>query len=91
MPTVFIVFGFCFKFYSNDHEPIHVHVTKDGHEAKFDLQPSVELVYNRGFKRHELTIVKGIIEENADLLIERWNDYFKEKQHATAYREGLDG
>ncbi|MBQ3439037.1 MAG: DUF4160 domain-containing protein [Bacteroidales bacterium] len=32
MPTIFIVFGFCFKFYSNDHEPVHIHVTKDGHE-----------------------------------------------------------
>ncbi len=51
MPTIFIVFGFCFKFYSNDHEPVHVHVTKDGHEAKFNLEPMVELVFNRGFKK----------------------------------------
>lgn len=26
MPTIFIFFGFRFMFYSNDHEPIHVHV-----------------------------------------------------------------
>ena len=49
MPTIFIVFGFCFKFYSNDHEPIHVHVTKDGHEAKFNVIPVVGLVSNHGF------------------------------------------
>ena len=83
MPTIFIVFGFCFKFYSNDHEPIHVHVTKDGHEAKFNLEPSVELVANHGFKKHEMTVITGIIEENDEILIARWNEYFKAKQDAS--------
>ena len=83
MPTVFIVFGFCFKFYSNDHEPVHIHVTKDGHEAKFNLEPKVELVVNRGFKKHELTVMTGIIEENAEILRERWNEYFKGKHDAS--------
>ena len=84
MPTVFIVFGFCFKFYSNDHEPAHIHVTKDGHEAKFNLKPAVELLINRGFKKHELTIITGIIEENSEILIERWKEYFKGKQDAAS-------
>ena len=83
MPTVFIVFGFCFMFYSNDHEPIHIHVTKDGHEAKFNVQPTVELVFNRGFKKHELTIITGIIEENTAILVERWKEFFKGKQDAS--------
>ena len=30
MPTLFTVFGFRFMFYSNDHEPIHIHVLKGG-------------------------------------------------------------
>ncbi|WP_437126780.1 DUF4160 domain-containing protein [Paraprevotella xylaniphila] len=30
MPTLFVIFGFRFLFYSDDHEPIHVHVIKDG-------------------------------------------------------------
>jgi hypothetical protein len=28
MPTVFIFFGLRFMFYSDDHEPIHIHVVK---------------------------------------------------------------
>ncbi len=28
MPTIFILFGFRFLFYANDHEPIHVHGVK---------------------------------------------------------------
>ena len=34
MPTIFILFGFRFMFYANDHEPIHVHVIKE-HWNKF--------------------------------------------------------
>ncbi len=37
MPKIFEYFGFIFLFYSNEHEPIHVHVMKDGHEAIFEI------------------------------------------------------
>lgn len=49
MPTLFIFFGFRFSFYSDDHEPIHVHVTKDGNEAKYNIEPFKQ-IYNHGFK-----------------------------------------
>ena len=50
MPTLFIIFGFRFMFYSNDHTPIHIHVIKDGCEAKYNVEP-MELVFNQGFKK----------------------------------------
>nr|WP_293463153.1 DUF4160 domain-containing protein [Prevotella sp.] len=37
MPKIFEYFGFIFLFYSNEHESIHVHVMKDGHEAIFEI------------------------------------------------------
>lgn len=37
MPKIFEYFGFIFLFYSNEHEPIHVHVNKEGHEIIFEL------------------------------------------------------
>ena len=37
MPTIFEYFGFIFKFYSNEHEPIHVHVIKGNCETIFEL------------------------------------------------------
>ena len=55
MPTIFIVFGFIFKFFSDDHEPIHVHVIKGGCEAKYNVEPEVVLVYNHGFKMYVVT------------------------------------
>lgn len=37
MPKIFEYFGFIFYFYSNEHEPIHVHVQHGGKESIFDL------------------------------------------------------
>lgn len=37
MPKIFEYFGFIFYFYSNEHEPIHVHVIHGGAESVFDL------------------------------------------------------
>ena len=37
MPKIFEYFGFIFYFYSNEHEPIHVHVIHGGKESIFDI------------------------------------------------------
>ena len=37
MPKIFECFGFIFYFYSNGHEPIHVHVQHSGKESIFEL------------------------------------------------------
>lgn len=75
MPTVFILFGFIFKFYANDHEPLHIHVLKDGHKAKYSLFP-VKLVDNQGLKPAEIKLVESIIEENQEIIAEHWNRFF---------------
>jgi hypothetical protein len=78
MPTIFILYGLRFFYYSNDHNPIHVHVAKDGCEAKFSLFP-VTLVENNGLKATDLKIAKAIIKENKDLIVEHWNKYFNKE------------
>lgn len=77
MPTLFRLFGFIFKFYSNEHEPIHIHVEKAGSSAKYSIAP-VELVVNNGFKPAELKLIESIIEENQEVIAEHWNKYFNE-------------
>lgn len=80
MPTLFIIFGFRFLFYSNDHEPIHVHVIKDGHEARFQVEPEVILLENKGLKVSELRMAESVIEENREVIIARWQEYFQDKR-----------
>ena len=69
MPTIFILFGFRFMFYANDHEPIHVHVIKGDVSAKFTLFP-VTLIKNNGLKSSELKLVESVIEENQEVIAE---------------------
>ena len=75
MPTIFILFGFRFMFYSNDHEPIHVHVVKGNAKAKFTIFP-VKLVENNGLKASGLKLVESVIEENQEIIAEHWNKFF---------------
>jgi len=75
MPEIFRLFGFRFMFYANDHEPIHVHVVKDGATAKFTLFP-VALVKNDGLKPPEIKIAEAVIEENQEVIAEHWNRFF---------------
>ena len=37
MPKIYEYFGFIFYFYSNEHEPIHVHAIHGDKESVFDL------------------------------------------------------
>ncbi len=75
MPTLFIIFGFRFFFWSNEHHPIHVHVSKGDAEAKYNVE-TVNLVENFGFKKNELRMIESLIEENKEIIIERWNEHF---------------
>lgn len=37
MPDIYKYFGYVFSFYTNEHEPIHVHAKHDGRETMLDL------------------------------------------------------
>lgn len=76
MPTVYREKGYRFFFYSNEHLPIHIHIEKENKTAKYDLIPIVELVKSNGFNSSELREIRAIIENNTELLILKWNEYF---------------
>ena len=59
MPTLLILFGLRFFFYSEDHEPMHVHVQRDNNTAKFDFSgDEVFLVYNHGLSAQDIKNAK---------------------------------
>lgn len=51
MPTLLILFGLRFYFYTRDHESIHIHVKSSDGEAKFEIEEDLRLVYNNGLKQ----------------------------------------
>jgi len=75
MPTLFRAFGLRFFFYSNEHEPIHIHIRNADGEAKFDIK-NMKWIDNKGLKRKDLKLAESLIEENKDLIIISWYNYF---------------
>lgn len=74
MPVVLRVNGYKFFFYEADvaNEPPHVHVTKEGKEAKFWLNP-VKAGREGRFRKNDLRDIERIIEDNLQFLLNAWN------------------
>jgi len=77
MPTLFYYLGLKFYFYANDHEPIHVHVSHEGNEARFNVENEILLIENHGLKPREIKCAELAIEENREVIIQRWREFFK--------------
>jgi hypothetical protein len=79
MPTVFFDHGFRFFFYSNEgspREPIHIHVEKDGNEAKIWLRPDVAVAYNDRYSARTLRELLGIVLKNRVRIERAWSEFF---------------
>ena len=82
MPTVFRIDGYRFFFYSNEghpREPVHIHVIKDGAEAKFWVEPSVRLERSSGFDARTLRKLSAMVDTHATEIKEAWHDHFGQK------------
>lgn len=66
---------YIFKIYSNEEERMHIHVIHNGHEAKYWLEPQVELAENDGIPNERLTRIKKIIERHADRFKQQYKEH----------------
>lgn len=76
MPELLRLFGLRFFFYSNDHNPPHIHVRNSDGEARFTIDP-VNCIENIGLKNKDLYLAESIIEENKENFQKRWDEFFK--------------
>jgi hypothetical protein len=77
MPTVLIVQGFRFFFYSNENdEPVHIHVEKASATGKIWLEPANRIAYMHNFSNREARQIMDIVNSNAEMFKEKWYEYF---------------
>lgn len=77
--TVLRVKGYRFFFFSLDKsEKPHIHIENAEKYAKYWLGP-VELAHNRGFRSHELTEVRKLVQEHEDMIERKWHEYFADQ------------
>lgn len=77
MPTLLLIRGLRFFFYSNEnHEPAHVHVMKGEAEGKIWLEPVLEIAYLHRFTNSEEKDILEIVESNKEQFKRKWYEYF---------------
>ncbi|MEP6845124.1 MAG: DUF4160 domain-containing protein [Panacibacter sp.] len=77
MPTVLLIDGFRFFFYSNEnHEPTHIHVTKGNADGKIWLEPEITIAYMYGFSNTEKKHIMEIVYDNYEAFKIKWNEHF---------------
>jgi len=75
-PTVLRVRGFRFYFFSREEPRAHVHVQHADGEAKFWVEPTVELAINYSLKPKQVTEAQRLIEEHLDEIRNAWAKHF---------------
>jgi uncharacterized protein DUF4160 len=75
-PTVLRVRGYRFYFFSREEARSHVHVQHASGEAKFWLDPEVELAADYGLGRTRINTARKIIEEHLDEIRAAWARHF---------------
>lgn len=78
MPTVLRIDGYRFFFYSSDRpEPIHIHIEKEGANAKVWISP-IRLQYSHGFSSSQINKILKHVEQHTNEIVEAWNEFFND-------------
>ena len=85
MPKIYVYCGIVIIFYSNEHEPVHVHGKYQGKESKAELiikEGKVESVVIKSVKGRAplspniLRDFEKFVNVYADKIVQKWIDYF---------------
>ncbi len=85
MPKIFEYLGIIIMFYSNEHEPIHVHGKYQGLESKAEFiivdGKIIEIKTSnvkgkKSLSKKELKEFKNFVEKFKDDIVQKWIDYF---------------
>jgi hypothetical protein len=75
-PTIFRQGPYRFFFFSREEARMHVHVHASQGEAKFGMEPKIELAKNYGLSSRALAAVRRLIEEHDDEIRKAWKTHF---------------
>lgn len=89
MPTLYEYFGIKVSFFSNDHEPIHVHGEYQDMESKAEIivkdgiisEIKIKGVAGRDpLKGRQLKDFESLVSHESEAIVESWNKFFKQNK-----------
>ena len=75
-PTVFREGEFRFFFFSREESRRHIHVSHPDGEAKFWLEPTIELARNIGLGSAKMKEAERLIKTRYKEITDAWNNHF---------------
>ena len=75
-PTVFRAKGYRFFFFSREERRLHVHVQSADGEAKFWIEPGIELAESCRLRNDQISGVLDLIQEHEDEIRAAWRRHF---------------
>jgi hypothetical protein len=75
-PTVFRSRGYRFYFFSREERRMHIHVQHATGEAKFWIEPEIELAQNYGLSARGVATALRLIREHEDQIRAAWQAHF---------------
>jgi hypothetical protein len=75
-PTVFRAGKFRFYFFSREESRMHVHVHAPSGEAKFWIEPQIELAVNYGLPGKQVNTALRLVQEHEDEIRRAWQAHF---------------
>ena len=76
-PTVFREGSFRFFFFSREESRIHIHVAHTDGEAKFWLEPSIELALNKGLNSKQVNEALLLVQQHREEILNAWKSHFE--------------
>ena len=95
MPKIYEYYGLIFYFYSNEHEPIHVHVKHEDKESVFEIimmngeLDHINVREKKGalpLSTKDKQIVQEFIKKYSKNIINKWVKFFVMKQQIKSTR-----
>jgi hypothetical protein len=77
LPTILKIGNLRFFFFSREETRMHIHINSPEGEAKFWLEPQIELALNKKFSEQKLNEIEKIIVEYENEFKSKWTKYFR--------------
>jgi hypothetical protein len=79
-PTVFYYRNYRFFFFSREESRMHIHVYAPSGEAKYWIEPAIEVAVSKGFNSRELKEIETQIKEKENEIRNEWIRHFGSTQ-----------
>ena len=75
-PTIFREGAFRFFFFSREESRKHEHVTHTDGEAKFWMEPAIEIAVNQGLSQKQLNDALALVHSHREEITHAWRIHF---------------